>query len=474
MSRAAAIYARISEAPDGSVLGVERQVPPCEKLCAARGWTIIPDPAAGEQAFVDNDLSASRFARKNRPAYERMLDLVRDGVVTAIVVLDPDRLTRRPAENEQVIELAERYGLALANVAGDVDLSTATGRLQFRMLGAVAAHESELKSERVRRKMAQKALAGEDHGGVRAFGRADDRISLHPVEAPLVQRAVEDLLAGRTLKGIVADWNAAGITTTRGKPWGATTLRRMLLQPRLYGARQHNGQTVMHDAFPPIVPRETWQELRAVLTDPSRLRPGAPARYLLTGIASCYRCQMRLVGDQQRGRPAYGCRALRRGCGRMTVSAEPLEQIIVEAVIEHLAGPGLERARATYAAADPEYQRLQHQREEEERALSDLAHARFVERSVEHHDYLRLRAELEGRFQAADRAVRRRAKAGILAKLRPGEDALRADWAAHADDLEWQRAVIMAVCDRVIVGPGRPQRFDKARILPPYGPQWIA
>jgi site-specific DNA recombinase len=472
MSRAAAIYARISQAPDGSLLGVERQVPPCEKLCSHRGWTIIPDPATGEQAFVDNDLSASRFARKIRPAYDRLLELVRDGVVTAIVVLEADRLTRRPQENEQVIELAERYGVALATVAGEIDLATATGRLMFRMQGNVAAHESELKSERVRRKFQQKALAGEDAGGVRAFGRADDRVSLHPVEAPLVQQAVDDLLAGRTLKGIVASWNAAGITTTRGKPWGATTLRRMLLQPRLYGARQHNGEVVVHDAFPPIVPRETWLELRAVLLDPARLKPGTPARYLLSGIATCFACKRGLVGDPQRGRPFYGCRGQRQGCGRIVVSAADLEAVIEEAVLEHLDGPGLERVRAAYAAADPEYQRLQAQRDEEDRALSDLAHARFVERSVEHRDYLRLRAELEARFQAADRAVRRKAKAGVLAKIRNDQGGIRAWW-PDADHDE-RRAVIAAACERIIVGPGRPHRFDEARVLPPYGPQWIA
>jgi site-specific DNA recombinase len=464
MSRPAAIYCRISQAPDGSLLGVDRQEPPCRALAARKGWTVV-------EVFVDNDLSASRFARKPRPQYARMLEAARNGEVTAIAVLEADRLTRRPAENEQVISLAEEHGIALATVAGEIDLATASGRLQFRMLGNIAAHESELKSERVKRKMEQLALAGEDGGGVRAFGRAADRMALHPVEAPLVQQAVERLLAGGTLKAVVADWNAAGITTTRGKPWGPTSLRRMLLQPRLYGARTYLGQVVVADAYPPVVPRERWEALRALLTDPSRSK-GAPTRYLLSGIAACYACEVGLVGDPQRGRPFYGCRGQRRGCGKVVVSAKDLDAIVSEAVLERLSGPGLERARQALAAADPDYRRLAERRQADERALGELAHARFVERSIDHRDYLVTRVELESRLTATQRTLGRKARGGILSKLPEGPEALRAEWARHADDLDWRRAVIVATLERVVVGPGRPQRFDRARVLPPYGPVW--
>jgi site-specific DNA recombinase len=464
VTRRAAIYCRISQAPDGTLLGVERQEPPCRRLCEQRGWEIV-------ETFVDNDLSASRFARKPRPAYQRMLEAARAHEITAIVVVDPDRLTRRPVENEEIIDYADRYGIALANVAGDINLATATGRLQFRMLGAVAAHESELKSERVKRKVEQKAHAGEDHGGVRSFGRAADRVSLHPVEAPLLAGAARELLAGGTLKSVVAGWNAQGIRTTRGQTWGPSSLRRLLVSPRLYGARAHNGQVAVHDAFPAIVDRQTWQQLHALLTDPLR-RKGTPARYLLSGLAVCYACERGLVGDPQRGRPFYGCRGQRLGCGRVVVNAQALDELIVEGVLQRLDGDGYARACALLAKQDPEWQRLAERQRADEIALAELAHARFTERTIEHRDYLVEFAKLTGRVEQARVAGARRVRSGVLEELRDEPGGIRVWWVKPSTTLERRRAVIGAIADRIVVGPGRPHRFDPARVLPPYGPQW--
>ena len=47
--------------------------------------------------------------------------------------------------------LADAHHLALATVSGDVDLSTAQGRLVARMKGTVAAHEIEHMKARQRR-----------------------------------------------------------------------------------------------------------------------------------------------------------------------------------------------------------------------------------------------------------------------------------------------------------------------------------
>src|SRR5215211_379292 len=116
----AAIYCRISRARDGSMLGVDRQEPPCRQLAERLGWTVA-------QVYVDNDLSA--YSGRRRPEYERILADVRAGRLDAILAWHADRLTRQPLENEGLINLAERYGTKLATVTGEPDLSTPSGRL---------------------------------------------------------------------------------------------------------------------------------------------------------------------------------------------------------------------------------------------------------------------------------------------------------------------------------------------------------
>jgi DNA invertase Pin-like site-specific DNA recombinase len=138
----AGIYVRISRAADGSTLGVERQEPPCRALCERNGWGIA-------EIYRDNDLSAFNG---RRPGYQRLLADAKAGRVGAIVAWDADRLTRQPIENEGLIDLAERCGTKLATVTGEYDLATSSGRLHFRIKGAVARHESEHRGERLRLK----------------------------------------------------------------------------------------------------------------------------------------------------------------------------------------------------------------------------------------------------------------------------------------------------------------------------------
>ncbi|MFL6185088.1 MAG: recombinase family protein, partial [Actinomycetes bacterium] len=111
----AAIYCRISRARNGELLGVERQEPPCRRLVEGLGWTV-------SRVYVDNDLSA--YHERRRPGYEAMLADVRAGRARAIVAWAADRLTRKPRENEDLIDLTEAHGVQLATATGAIDLGT--------------------------------------------------------------------------------------------------------------------------------------------------------------------------------------------------------------------------------------------------------------------------------------------------------------------------------------------------------------
>jgi hypothetical protein len=66
--------------------------------------------------------------------------------------------------------MSTAYGpVALATVTGNVDISTSAGRLMARTLGAFGAHESEVKSERIRRKHLEVAEHGKVSGGLSRY-----------------------------------------------------------------------------------------------------------------------------------------------------------------------------------------------------------------------------------------------------------------------------------------------------------------
>jgi site-specific DNA recombinase len=115
------------------------------------------------EVYTDNDVSA--YSGKPRPSWTRLLADVQAGRLDAVVGWHVDRLTRSPRELEDVIDMADRYGLELATVTGEVDLSKPTGRLVARMLRAAARHEAEHKAER------QKATAPPGGRGRPCVGR---------------------------------------------------------------------------------------------------------------------------------------------------------------------------------------------------------------------------------------------------------------------------------------------------------------
>ena len=130
----AVIYARISKDDAGDHLGVDRQEKACRKLARDRKIAVT-------EVLIDNDTSAMR--RKPRPQFERLVEMLKDGVITTVIVYHVDRLYRRATDLERLVEIVEVSGAQVHTVAaGDVDLGTASGRMVARMLGA-AAHRKE-------------------------------------------------------------------------------------------------------------------------------------------------------------------------------------------------------------------------------------------------------------------------------------------------------------------------------------------
>jgi 5-methylcytosine-specific restriction protein A len=186
-TRRAALYCRISLDREGAGLGVARQEQDCRALAQRLGWAVT-------QVYVDNDVSA--YSGRSRPAWDRLMADIRAGTVDAVIGWHVDRLTRSPRELEDVIDLADRHGLALATVTGDIDLGTPTGRMVARMLGAAARHESEHKGERQRRQIRQAAEAGKAAGGGhRPFGYAADRVTVIEPEVAVIRECAARVLA---------------------------------------------------------------------------------------------------------------------------------------------------------------------------------------------------------------------------------------------------------------------------------------
>lgn len=337
-----AIYTRISDDREGRGLGVARQEADCRDLAARRGWTVT-------EVFTDNDVSAT--AQRKRPAYERLLDAIEAGDVDALVVWDIDRLTRRPAELEKFIDLAERHGVQLASVGGEIDLATPQGRLTARIKGSVARHEAEQIQRRIRRKVEELAGAGKiANGGPRPFGyhriyagegnrRKILRDEIDAAEAAMVRECADRALAGESLRSIVRDLNTRDIRTSTGKAWSQQALRGMLRSGRIAGLREHNGVVVGKAVWPAIIEVEQHQQLRALLDVKERPLGSRVRKHYLSGLVSCSDCVERGVKMRvcpQHGKLKYKCMSDAGGCNGRVIGLDDLQDLVDRYVVTRL------------------------------------------------------------------------------------------------------------------------------------------
>lgn len=333
MSSRAVIYARQSLDRTGEGAAVDRQTSDCQRLAEQRGWTVT-------DVITDNDLSAS--TGRVRPGYVRLLEAMRAGSLDVVVVWHVDRLTRRLVDLEEVIALCEQTGVRLATVTGDLDLSTDTGRMLARILASVARGEVERKGARQRAANAQRAHSGRMGWTRRPFGYDRDdagQVVVVEDEAAGLKAAAELVLSGSTLAAAARMLDERGLTTTAGKPWNVTSLRRALLSPRYSGRVTYRGADVAAGEWPVILDADTQERLTEVLRDAGRrMQQGTEPKFLLSGLAICGRCGERMFASpmKNRGAPYMGYR-----CPACYVSRRLnlVDEVVTAVVVARLSMP---------------------------------------------------------------------------------------------------------------------------------------
>jgi DNA invertase Pin-like site-specific DNA recombinase len=357
----AAIYARISSDKDGEGLGVERQEVDCRALADRLGFDVV-------QVYVENDTSASTKSRKPRPLYAEMIAKARSGAFDAIVAYSNSRLTRRPREFEDLIELAEARGVRIVTVvSGEDNLATADGRMVARIKASVDVGEAERTSERIRRQREQAAESGRYRGGKRPYGFAKDGVTVREAEAEVIRSSTEAVLAGRSLSSLARELNFRGLRTTTKKEWTYARLRDVLMRPRNAGLvsrgriasadcdKGHREDGTPRTAvWPAIVDPDQWRACYDKLTDPARLKHhGTATRWLGSGIYICSRCggAMRAApyGSKPADRPyrySYRCEAH----AHLAIATDATDELVREQLAELVRDP---QVVAALAEPDP-------------------------------------------------------------------------------------------------------------------------
>lgn len=366
----AAIYCRLSYAPDGSLEKVERQEGDCRQLADRLGW-----PISADRIFVDNSRSAWQRNRK-RPAWDAMLAAIESGEIDAVIVYHGDRLIRQPYDLEKLLGIAASKGVRIASPSGTRNLDSSDDRFILRIEAAQACKASDDTSRRVLRGWAARAAKGRPSGGgKRPFGFADLETIL-PAEAEILAAAANRVLAGQSLGGVIR-WMDTVSTTTSGNAWSGRSLKHLFAAPRIAGLIEHDGN-LYEAVWDPIISKDSWEDLKVLMARMADEYPyvGRGRRYLLSGIAECPTGHPLATkpagGRNQKNARIYWCKV--KGCptsvGRNTVH---LDRYVEGNVVRLLNDPAfVAEVTADEPSVAPEIAALELRREETKRQMDEL------------------------------------------------------------------------------------------------------
>ena len=257
----AAVYIRVStedQAREGFSLGEQKEK--LLQLCAFKGYEVF-------KVYEDAGISAKDM--EHRPAFQEMLQDMRNGKINYIVAYKLDRVTRSVRDLEELILELEKYNCYLVCDRDDVNTSTANGKFFVRMLTVLSQLEIEIVSERTKFGL-NGAIKSSHLPGPAPLGYKKDgnkKTIVDETTKPIIERIFKMYLEGKSFQQISNIFNEEKLLNP--KKWKDTTIQKIIDNKIYMGdyeqykriAKKENKEPVIYmNVVEPIISRAIWEE----------------------------------------------------------------------------------------------------------------------------------------------------------------------------------------------------------------------
>jgi site-specific DNA recombinase len=266
--------------------------------------------------FADRGITGTT---ENRPEFQRMLDLCRDGQIDLIITKSISRFARNTAVMLQTVRELKDIGVEVRFEKENIHTLSGDGELMLTVLSSFSQEESKNVSDNLKWRYREKFERGELVINTSRFLGYDKDEHGHLIinlkEAGIVRRIYEDYLAGYGSFTLAKLLNAEGIPTVTGSKWNESSILDILKNEKYKGdvilqktytpnhltklKKRNKGEVdsfYIKDNHPPIVSREAWEQVqletkrRAEAKGNSRGSNKYLNRYPLSGMLFCGRC----------------------------------------------------------------------------------------------------------------------------------------------------------------------------------------
>ena len=290
VKKIAGLYIRVStedQAREG--FSLPEQEKRLRAMCEFKGYEVY-------KVYEDAGISAK--TGNKRPAFDELLQDIKDKKCNTIVVLKLDRLTRSVADWEKILTFLEENDAFLDCANDDINTTNANGKMISRILTSVSQQEIERTSERTKIGLAGAIKAGHiPHQSPLGYKRENKTLVPDLTTKDVVIRIFEMYHNGLSYKKISNILNDEKVLDKTN--WRDSTIVG-ILQNEIYKGDFVHGKktkkpTYYHNVVEPIVSKELWEECQVQKKKNSRSYQRT-LTYLFLQKLKCPKCGRILGG----------------------------------------------------------------------------------------------------------------------------------------------------------------------------------
>ena len=277
-----------------------------------------------ERIMIFEDAGKSAKNTK-RPAFERMMQMVRAGQISHVLVYKIDRVSRNLVDFSLMYDDFKKNRVVFISLNEQFDTSSAIGEAILKIILVFAELERKMTSERVMDIMLGRAKNGLWNGANVPFGYAwDDVLQFpvpHPTEADIV-KFMYDFYEREQSSCKLRDYlNGHDIPTKRGGEWTSKTVADIIRNPMYKGTYRYNYREsargkikpkeewiVLEDVFTPLVSKEQWENCNKIMDSNAAARNNMCSQskkkyyHVFGGLLRCGVCGSNMICDKDRPR----------------------------------------------------------------------------------------------------------------------------------------------------------------------------
>ncbi|MFF5993668.1 recombinase family protein [Lysinibacillus sp. KU-BSD001] len=234
------------------------------------------------EIFEDAGYSAKNT---DRPKYQQMMQRIRNGEFTHLLVWKIDRISRNLKDFSEMYEELKDYKVTFVSKNEQFDTSTAMGEAMLKIILVFAELERKLTAERVFSIMLSRAEKGLWNGATVPLGYVWSDEEKFPVvdseESKIVQHIYNLYESLRSTIKVAYRLHEENIATKRNGQWTAKTVRDILRNPFYIGTYRYNMREssgsrrlknkeewiIVENNHPGIIEKEQFERVNQLLSD---------------------------------------------------------------------------------------------------------------------------------------------------------------------------------------------------------------